>query len=259
MNEFNIEEYFDSFPDDVDRIDVSDEYLNYLPDLSRFKKLKELYCNGNYLTSLPVLPKTLEKLNCGYNGLTLLPNLPENLKVLYCSNNQLTSLPVLPEKLKELYCFNNKLTSLPVLSEKLNELNCSNNQLTLLPNLPENLTELYCSHNNLTSLPVLPEKIKYISYNGNNKLMLLPILPEKLEKLYFYNNPKNKIIVDNYCFKTIKKNIKILNNFRYLYYCLKYRKRFLRIMEPIIKKRYHPRYLYDLKEEDDLDKKLGEW
>jgi len=30
-------------------------------------------------------------------------------------------------------------------------------------------------------------------------------------------------------------------------------------MEPVIKRRYHPRYLYDLSEEDDLDEKLGEW
>jgi len=33
----------------------------------------------------------------------------------------------------------------------------------------------------------------------------------------------------------------------------------LKIMEPIIKKRYHPSYLDDLREEDDLDEKLEAW
>jgi len=215
---FEIDKYLDSLPDNVDVINVSYKDLDYLPNLSRFKKLKCLYCDHNKLTSLPVLPENLKMLKCSDNKLTsLLPILPENLKFLYCYNNNLTSLPVLPKNLKELCCFYNKLTSLPVLSENLEKLDCSNNKLT--------------------------------SFS---------VLPQKLKALYCYGNPIDKLIYNNNP-SMLNKNIIILNNFRHLFYCLKYRKIFLKMMEPIIKKRYHPSYLYDLKEDDDLDKKLDGW
>jgi len=196
-DEFNIEDYLNSLPDHVNVINIPHKNLNYLPDLSRFKKLERLYCNNNNLTSLPVSPKHLKYFSCSYNNLTSLPILPEKLQLLCCSYNNLTSLPVLPENLKRLYCFNNKLTSLPV-------------------------------------------------------------LPKDLIWLYNHGNPIYDIINNNNL-NIIKKNIIILNNFRHLYYCLKYRKRFLRMMEPVIKKRYHPSYLDDLKEDDDLDEKLNGW
>jgi len=217
MNEFIIKKCLDLLPNDVENINVSYKNLNYLPDLSRFKKLKVLYCSGNKLSSLPILPENLIELYCSCNKLTSLPVLPEKLMVIHCNYNQLTSLPVLPEKLKESYCSCNKLTSLPVLNE--------------------NLELLYCYNNNLTSLPVLPENLK---------------------ELYYHSNPIYDILYDSN-FNTINNKIKIWNNFRHLYYCLKYRKGFLKMMEPIIKKRYHPSYLDDLEEEDDLDEKLGEW
>ena len=218
MNEFIIKKCLDLLPNDVENINVSYKNLNYLPDLSRFKKLKVLYCSGNKLSSLPILPENLIELYCSCNKLTSLPVLPEKLMVIHCNYNQLTSLPVLPEKLKESYCSCNKLTSLPVLNE--------------------NLELLYCYNNNLTSLPVLPENLK---------------------ELYYHSNPIYDIILYDSNFNTINNKIKIWNNFRHLYYCLKYRKGFLKMMEPIIKKRYHPSYLDDLEEEDDLDEKLGEW
>jgi len=216
-NEFDIEEYLNLLPDNVDIINVLWQ-IKYLPDLSRFKNLQYLYCNTNELTSLSVLP--------------------ENLKILYCFNNNLTSLPVLPKNLKILHCSNNKLTSLPV--------------------LPENLKELYCHHNNLSSLPVLPKNLKRLHCYCND-LILLPVLPEKLNVLIYFENPICNIIMYYNDINIINKQIIILNNFRYLYYCLKHRKIFLKIMEPVIKKRYHPSYLYNLNEEDDLDEKLGEW
>jgi len=197
VSKFNIEEYLDSLSDDVNVIDVSHKNFDYLPDLSRFKKLERLCCSFNNLMSLPVLPK--------------------NLRELYCSGNNLTSLPVLPKNLRELYCSGNNLTS--------------------LPNLPEKLEKLFCLSNNLTSLPNFPEKLKNWSFFGNSIFK----------------------IINNNDLNIIKKNIRIMNNFRYLYYCLKYRKIFLKMMEPIIKKRYHPSYLYNLEEEDDLDEKLDKW
>ena len=40
MSAFNIEEYLNSLPNDVEEIYVIDKRLTYLPDLSRFKNLK---------------------------------------------------------------------------------------------------------------------------------------------------------------------------------------------------------------------------
>jgi hypothetical protein len=63
----------------------------------------------------------------------------------------------------------------------------------------------------------------------------------------------------------IKKNIQILNNFRHLYYCLKFKKQLRKwlwekVREPKINKMYSPNYLIEnLKEEDDIDIVLHNW
>ena len=173
----------------------------------------------------------------------MLPTLPQNLEVLYCSNNLLTSLPTLPQNLKILYCSNNQLTSLPTLPQNLKKLYCSNNQLTSLPTLPQNLEELYCS---------------------NNQLILLPTLPQNLKVFDCNNNPISEIVNNSSLIK-IKQNIQILNNFRYLYYCLKFKKQLRKwlwekVREPSAKKLYNPIYLIEnLGEDDDLDTLLDNW
>ena len=178
-------------------------------------------------------------------GIKSLPDLTrfKNLKILSCSNNKLTLLPTLPQNLVILYCDNNQLTSLPTLPQNLKILYCSKNELTLLPTLSQNLKSLYCSDNQLTSLPSLPPN---------------------LEMLRCFNNYIYEIIQGDSLFQ-IKENIQILNNFRYLYYCLKFKKQFRKwlwekVREPNIKKMYNPTYLIEnLKEEDDLDKVLNNW
>jgi Leucine-rich repeat (LRR) protein len=234
---FNIEYYLNSLPEDIKEIDVSYKNLTYLPDLSRFKNLERLCCDYNRLTSLPKLNKNLKRLYCCDNQLTSLPPLNEKLQMLSCSSNQLTMLPVLNKNLKRLYCFNNQLTSLPVLNKKLQNLSCSNNKLTSLPTLNEKLQGLDCSYNLLTSLPNLNKEL------GN---------------IFCYNNPIAEIIYISQ-FSIMKKNIKILNNFRYLYFCLKYKKRLWEIRKSIIMKKYHPNYLMNLTEDDDLDEILETW
>jgi Leucine-rich repeat (LRR) protein len=59
-----------------------------------------------------------------------------------------------------------------------------------------------CSNNELTSLPTLPQNLKILRCSGN------PIYE----------------IVNNDSLITIKQNLQILNNFRHLYYCLKFKK-----------------------------------
>ena len=104
---FDIEDYLNSLPLDTTCIDVSYKGLTYLPDLSRFKKLKRLYCNDNLITVIPNLNDTIEVINCKNNQLTELPELDNKLIILICRNNKLTWLPPLNNKLHYLDCFNN--------------------------------------------------------------------------------------------------------------------------------------------------------
>ncbi len=106
MNYQTIEEYFTQFTDDVEEIKV--QFIsNHLPDLSRFYKLKVLFCSNIQLTCLPPLPSSLESLDCCYNKLAHLPPLPSTLINLVCCYNKLTCLPPLPSGLKRLDCYYN--------------------------------------------------------------------------------------------------------------------------------------------------------
>jgi len=216
-------------------------------------------------TYLNSLSEDILTLNVSNRGIKSLPNLTrfKNLEVLDCDNNQLTSLPTLPQNIEKLYCYNNKLTSLPTLPQNLKVLICFHNQLTSLPTLPQKLETLYCSSNKLNLLPTLPQKLETL-YCSHNQLNLLPTLPQNLEKFNCVNNPIYEIVSNNSLFQ-IKQNIQILNNFRHLYYCLKFKKQFRKwlwekVREPHAKKEYHPNYLVEnLKEEDDLDTVLNNW
>ena len=176
---------------------------------------------------------------------TNLNSLSEDILTLNVSNRSIKSLPNLTKfkNLQKLICSNNQLTSLPTLPQKLEIFNCYDNQLTSLPTLPQNLEELYCSNNQLISLPTLPQNLKVFDCN---------------------NNPISEIVNNSSLIK-IKQNIQILNNFRYLYYCLKFKKQLRKwlwekVKEPNIQKRYNPNYLIEnLGEDDDLDTLLNNW
>jgi Leucine-rich repeat (LRR) protein len=129
MSSFNIEEYLNSLPEDIEIIDISHKDITYIPSLTRFTKLELLICNYNKLTSLPELSSSLRILNCSYNQLTCLPYLNSSLIILNCNYNKLTSLPDLNSSLMILNCHDNQLTSLPKLNSSLEELYCSYNQL----------------------------------------------------------------------------------------------------------------------------------
>jgi Leucine-rich repeat (LRR) protein len=247
---FNIEAYLNYLPNDIQEINVTYKKLTYLPNLSRFKNLKRLYCYGNQLTDLPVLNKNLEELSCYDNQLSSLPELNEKLKSLGCSGNKLTYLPKLNKNLEILICYDNQLSSLPELNKKLEILICSHNKLTYLPKLNENLEELFCHDNHLTSLPVLNEN---------------------LTELDCSNNPICEIINHQFNIDKTKIKIKILNKFRYSYYSLKFKKRLRdwlweKVRKPKIMRRYHPSYLIenldldlDLDIDIDLEQLLNNW
>jgi Leucine-rich repeat (LRR) protein len=199
-------------------------------------------------------------------GIKSLPDLTrfKNLEELYCSNNELTSLPTLPQNLQKLSCSNNQLISLPTLPQNLEILSCYSNKLTSLPTLPQNLQKLYCDSNKLTSLPTLPQNLKFLNCY-NNQLTLLPTLPQNLEYLSCSGNPVYEIVNSISLFQ-IKQNIQILNKFRHLYYCFKFKKQlrkwlWVKVREPNIKKIYNPKYLIENlgDEDDDLDTVLNNW
>lgn len=244
---FHIEEYINSLPSDILIINVSFKNLTYLPDLSRFTKLEELYCKNNELVSLPQLPNSLKRLCCENNQLSSLPELNDNLILLSCCDNELVLLPQLPNSLESLYCENNQLRSLPQLPNNLESLYCENNELRSLPPLNDNLYVLMCDNNPIYYLPYLNNNLEYLSYIST------PIYNVLLhDKLYI-----------------IKKHIIILNNMRHLYYCIKFKKQFRKwlwekIREPKILKQFHPSYLFEKllnenENEFDLDNVLENW
>jgi Leucine-rich repeat (LRR) protein len=240
-----IERYLNSLSNDIVNLDIHIKDVTEIPDLTRFNNLKALYCYGSELTSLPTLPQTLHTLYCRNNKLTSLPTLPQNLHTLFCNDNQLTSLPTLPQNLKTLYCCNNQLTSLPTLPQNLKTLYCGNNQLTSLPTLPQTLNTLFCNDNQLTSLPTLPQSLMIFGCSDN--------------RIY------EVVDVDIHNLSKTKKNIQILNDFRYLYYCIKFKKQFRKwlwekVREPKIRNIYSPLYLIEnLGDEDDLQTFLHNW
>ena len=218
-----IEIYLNSLSDDIVELSICGKGIKFLPDLTRFKKLKKLNCHNNKLTSLS--------------------NLPQNLEILYCTSNQLTSLSDLPQSLKELYCTSNQLTSLSNLPENLKTLDCTNNQITSLFNLPQNLEILDCHKNQITSLSDLPQSLKIL--NCVNNPFYQVVRGNTLIK-----TKQNIQTLNNFC-----------NLYYYLKFKKHFRKwLWEKVREPKAKKLYNTIYLIEnLNEEDDLDTVLNNW
>ncbi len=141
--------------------------ISNLNGVQYFTSLTVLYCDYNFLTSLPILPNSLQILYCEQNSLTSLPTLPNSLKYLDCHINSLNNLPALPNTLQHLSCSNNSITSLPTLPNSLQYLDCSLNSLSNLPVLPPSLVNFYCYNNNISCFPTFPNSIAVIGINVN--------------------------------------------------------------------------------------------
>lgn len=233
--------------------------LTYLPNLPN--KLKKLCCYYNNFTNLPPLPNSLITLYiCFNNRLTSLPLLPDNLEKIYCyQNHSLSSLPILPNNLRILECFNNKIEDLPNLPDSLETLICNNNKLRHLPSLPNNLIRLECSENLISFLPILSDSLELLLCEYN-QLSYLPDLPISLKVIRFNYNPIYEVLhdlkfifIDNYTssalyINIIRQNIKKINNFRFTYYLLKFKRGFwdllwIKVREPKIREYYSPENL----------------
>ena len=71
----------------VSTLDISNQHLTVLPDLSTYTNLKILICFNNQITELNNLPNTLQKLYCSDNQIIELDIIPSTLRVLICPNN----------------------------------------------------------------------------------------------------------------------------------------------------------------------------
>ena len=191
----------------------------------------------NIETYLNSLPEDIELIDVNGKGLDYLPDLSRftNLKKLYCYNNQLVSLPFLPDSLQILWCSDNKLTSIHL--------------------LPNSIQILYCDNNQLVFLPLLPNSLGLLNIN-NNQFVSLPLLPDSLYGFWYSENPTFEIIF-SFHINVVKKKIKIINQFRNLYYCIKYKRQFSKwlwdIREKKVKEEFHPDRLREMLEGKDID------
>jgi len=256
------EQYFENLPDTATKISVSYKPITVLPSLSRFTNLHQLTVAFNNLVELPLLPNSLLYLDCFNNKITSLPTLPQTLKYLLCNNNLLTSLPELPPTLETLYCAGNQLTHLPALPTALRNLDCSVNRLSRLPLLPNALRYLYCAKNCLTVLPELPPNLSLLNCE-KTQITRLPLLPNTLTDFYYAIYLEKIYDLETYedeyppPINTINHVIQKVNAFREMWFTSKFRNRFLRWIEPIIQRKYHPSNLAKLlRDAGDDEKKI---
>ena len=271
-----IQKYLKSLENNITELDISDKNLTQLPDLSRFTNLQILKCHKNKITVLPKLPDKLTRLICYSNEITELPELPTHLHTLLCDYNNITNLLQLNKELVFLSCNKNLLIQLPTLPESLCTLRCNENQLETLPFLPDNITHLHCKDNLLKKLPRLPQKLEILVCSNNkltelppfpsklffleclhNQLTSLPLLNDNLQVNFYGNLVLNEILhaeynVDDvdlpdydpygmhqYTNEELQKMVKIIYHFRYSYYCLKLKDRFLHFLWKYVREPIH--------------------
>jgi hypothetical protein len=137
--------YLDCSSNNIDTLDLSNNYLNYLD------------CSDNQLIEIDVSNHlNLQTFKCSYNEFIQI-DVTQNTSLLYfeCIKNKLTSLDISNNVfLIELWCNDNSLTSLDVAGIDMYVLICDNNQLTTIDNLSDNISlkHLSCSGNNIASL-----------------------------------------------------------------------------------------------------------
>ena len=162
-------------------LDISDK-LNLIEiQCSENKKLKKLVFNCPELEVLLCNECSLEALNISSC---------RKLDELNCVQNQLTSLDVAPDSLTSLDCSQNMLGGMLDLTAftKLNYLACDNNMLEKLL-LPPSVSILTCTTNNLSDLDITacPKLLKdsdkdfFVGTQRQNKVLTLHLTPQQNE------------------------------------------------------------------------------
>lgn len=190
-------QYFTS----IGEIDLSNNQLTWLPEISPLTNLGGLKIPDNQLTVLPELNTlvNLTNLDVRRNNLKTLPDLTNNTALVQINvhTNQIDTLPAL-NTLVNLTYLNvaiNNLTKLPNLDNltSLRDLKCWRNNLTELPPLSQlnNLEVLDATTNEISVMPPFSaqSKIKTI-YMERNALTSIPDLSglPNLQRARLYNN-----------------------------------------------------------------------
>jgi Leucine-rich repeat (LRR) protein len=271
LNELHVET---SIGKNIKLLDISNNFITKLPDnfAELFPKLKQLIVTNNMLIQLPYLGENIEELYCVNNNLTSLPVFGEKMKIVFANQNQITNFHF-SENIEIMYLRNNLLQELPPLNKKLKHLFCSHNFITKFPQFNENLEILDCSNNRIIRMPKLNNKlIELTCYN--NPIHSFSEISENLKGLICFNTPILTFInaednsgieyvnvddFDGYGYNIVKTNkIRIgsqkLNNFRHMYYSLRFKKQFRRILWkkirlPKIEKKYSPQNIVNLLDE----------
>jgi hypothetical protein len=161
------------------------------------------------------------------------------------------------------------------LNHRLFTLDCNNNRLKELPVLNESLEKLFCFNNHLTHLPRLNNHLTLFIFSKNPIYNIIFQNDNNLHHHRHYYNHVNAYHYDinfmndniNSIFR-IKQTLQTLYNFKFLFYCLKYKKKlrdFLweKIRRPKIESKYHPSNLQKmmdgLSEDYDLTELLENW
>jgi internalin A len=186
-------------------LQASRDQLTSLPDFSQNTKLEQLYFPFNNFSVFPDLPATpsLKNLTFSHNKLTTIPDLSQliNLNALNIGFNPLSSIGPIQncQELRILDITNVSLTTFPDLSQniKLEELNFSNNpQFSTWPDISANvnLLTIECNFNSsLKSIPSVSAHPKLKTLNCyNDDLVSLPDL-SMLTELESFNCSFNRL------------------------------------------------------------------
>ncbi len=122
-------------------------------------------------------------------GLPLPATLPDSLRDFYCTGMQLGTIPTLPSRLNRLDCNNNNLTALPALPATLRYLNVFSNQLAALPALPSGLELIQAYYNNLVTVNNLPASLNTADFRWNQITCFGPFPVSATLNVSFDNNP----------------------------------------------------------------------
>ena len=166
-------------------LDLSDQGLTELPDLSTITVNGYFDCSDNQLTSLKGAPQSVDGyFFCSNNQLTSLEHAPQSVDSYFdCSDNQLTSLEHAPQRVGgDFFCSNNQLTSLEHAPQSVGgDFGCFKNQLTSLEHAPQSVGgDFYCSDNQLTSLEHAPQSVGRDFFCSNNQLTSLEHAPQSV-------------------------------------------------------------------------------
>ncbi len=251
-------------PLSLEHLDVSDCGLSVLPKLP--SNLLHLNCTKNQITHIDV-PSNLETLLCKFNNITTLilahnhslteicatdnkiryiDTLPETLTLLDISRNEMSSIPYIPNSIINLFISNNRITHLPPLPTSLENLHCDHNPLLKINAFPCKLATLFASHTNIMNIPPLTPKLVLVDVSYS-KLYIPPINTANKFTMFMYANTPLYDMVGNLPMNTLTK----LNKFRELYFTLKFKAQFRKLLwehirEKVAMERYAPSKLNEI-------------